>query len=321
MSLGKAKMAIFGVVEKNTINKILCVAPLLSSVLLSGCDWAKASDVITQNQAPTNQVVINAQFWGEASQSSTIIGRTTPNSEIDAGGIITKADNDGYFVFGFDRDAPETMTITITAPDKHSTSRIFKIQKREYKITTVNGLPAATINPPPEAMAKIQTDSALKQQAFDSKDQEVKGYLEVFKWPLANIVVTSPWGAQRTLNGNMQRPHYGLDLAAPTGTPILAPASGRVVLAQAGMHYEGGMVAIDHGQGLITNYLHMSKITAQAGQIVKAGDKIGEVGKEGRATGPHLCWRMRWRGRQLDPSLMTKAKEDLPTNIEALALK
>lgn len=298
------------------------IAPLLllAPIMLNGCEWANAGDIAARDEAG-NHSVVNVQFWGNARQSATIMGKTEPNSEIDAGGIITKADENGYFVFGFDRDAPETMTITVTTPDKHSTSRVFKIAKREYDVAVVNGLPPQTVNPPPEAMAKIQADSAIKQTAFNSQEKELKGFMETFRWPLDKVLVTSNWGAQRSLNGNLQRPHYGVDLAGALGTPIYAPASGRVVLAQAGMFYEGGMVGIDHGQGLITNYLHMSKIVVQPGQVVHKGDKIGEIGKEGRATGPHLCWRMRWRGRQLDPSALTKEKPDLATNIDSLALK
>jgi murein DD-endopeptidase MepM/ murein hydrolase activator NlpD len=73
------------------------------------------------------------------------------------------------------------------------------------------------------------------------------------------------------------------------------------------MHFEGGMVAIDHGQGLITTYLHQSALAVEVGQRVTPGTLIGYVGSKGRATGPHLCWRMRWRGRNLDPSLRVRS--------------
>lgn len=304
------------VLKKCAISMLVLSCPFI----LNGCDWANASVINSQNEeAP--QIIIPVKFWGNAVQSATVWGKTLANAEIDVGGIKTHADENGDFVFGFDRDAPGTVTVTITTKEGHSTSRIFKVEKREYKVAQVNGLPPATVNPPPEALAKIERDSALKQQAFVSQDLEVKGFLEQFRWPLDVVRITSPWGAQRSLNGNLQRPHYGIDLGGDIGTPIYAPASGRIVLAQAGMHFEGGMVGIDHGQGLITNYLHMSKIHVTSGQLVKKGDKIGEIGKEGRATGPHLCWRMRWRGRQLDPSYMTKPHEELPTNIDNLSLK
>ncbi|KAF0184324.1 MAG: peptidase M23 [Hyphomonadaceae bacterium] len=281
--------------------KVSALLALFACLGLSACDWAKA-DPIAPKAAEVPEVLFS--LFGELQQSATLVGKTEPMAHIDAAGISTTADASGMFVFGLDRDAPETAIISVTTIDGRTLSKTYHIEKREYRVSVVNGLPPATINPPPEAMAKIQRDSAIKQQAFHSQDTEMKGFATQFRWPLENVRVTSPWGAQRSLNGALQRPHYGIDLGGTTGTPILAPAQGKVVLAQSGMHFEGAMVGIDHGQGLITNYLHMSKIDVAVGQIVSAGDKIGEIGAEGRATGPHLCWRMRWRGRQLDPSKM-----------------
>ena len=157
--------------------------------------------------------------------------------KIDAAGIETEADERGMFVFGLDRDAPQLATITVKSSDGRTVSRELQIEKREYRVTEVNGLPQATVNPPPEALAIIQRDSALKQQAFSSRATELHGFEEQFSWPLQVIRVTSSWGAQRKLNGDSQRPHYGIDLGASTGTPIFAPAEGRVILAQTGMHF------------------------------------------------------------------------------------
>lgn len=292
----------------------MAMAPLLAIGTLNACDWAKAATIAeqvahanTNNPNETNtptsvRPTPSLTLRGEAKQSAIIIGKTEPFSKIDAGGIDTEADANGDFVFGLDRDAPSLVTITATAPDGRTISRELQIAKRQYRVTVVNGLPPATVNPPPEAMERIAADSATKQQAFSSRANDVFGFKEQFAWPLQTVRVTSNWGAQRKLNGEGQRPHYGIDLGGARGTPIYAPASGRVILAQTGMHFEGGMVAIDHGQGLISVYLHQSRVLATVGQIVAKGDKIGEIGAEGRATGPHLCWRMRWRGRQVDPS-------------------
>lgn len=291
--------------ELKGARKSLALAMLsCAPIFLNSCDGAVALSV--GNETQVQKYVVPLEIYGFAMQSGTIVGKTVPFSKIDAGGINTSADKDGDFVFGFDRDAPKTVTLVVTTPNGHSVSKIFNPEKRDYKVSEVNGLPPATINPPPEAMAIIERDSALKQKAFISLSEDPKGFLQPFIWPLKSIRVTSPWGAQRSLNGNLQRPHYGIDLGAPLGTNVYAPATGRVVLAQSGMHYEGGMISIDHGQGLITNYLHLSKIVVRPGDVLQQGQKIGEVGKEGRANGPHLCWRMRWKGRQLDPSMMVK---------------
>lgn len=122
--------------------------------------------------------------------------------------------------------------------------------------------------------------------------------------PLKTWRLSARFGGQRILNGLPQTPHFGSDLAAPSGSPIMAPADGVVALSNPAMHFEGGLTMIDHGQGLIAVYLHQSRLDVRAGDVVKQGQVIGAVGMTGRATGPHLCWRMRWRGRNLDPMLM-----------------
>ncbi|MEN9855738.1 MAG: hypothetical protein RLZZ157_864 [Pseudomonadota bacterium] len=242
-------------------------------------------------------------FSGSARQSGVIIGTTVAGATIDAAGIATQADAQGRFVIGFDRDAPPTATITASLGTR-SVTRLISVAPRAYQVRNISGLPNATVNPPPEALARIEREAALKARAFASQDDRAQGYLERFKWPLKEVRVTSPWGAVRQLNGALQRPHYGIDLGGAIGTPIYAPASGVVIMAEPDFHFEGGIIAIDHGQGLISIYLHQSKLLAKVGQRVAAGTEIGAIGDKGRATGPHLCWRLRWRGRQLDPSLM-----------------
>ena len=129
-----------------------------------------------------------------------------------------------------------------------------------------------------------------------------------FILPLKSFRLSGHFGGQRILNGVPKRPHYGDDMAAPVGTPIYAPAAALVCFAETGLHFEGGLTLLDHGQGLITAYLHQSKVLVTKGDTVAQGQVIGAVGKEGRATGPHLCWRMKWHGRNLDPMLMVGVK-------------
>ncbi|WGM38438.1 M23 family metallopeptidase [Caulobacter sp. NIBR1757] len=157
----------------------------------------------------------------------------------------------------------------------------------------------------PALLARLKAQNELKLAALASRI-DTEDFRRGFSMPLParSWRRTGRFGGQRILNGEAKRPHYGTDLAAPKGTAILAPAGGIVSMAQTGMHFEGGLTMIDHGQGLVSIYLHQSRILAQAGQRVERGTKIGEVGATGRATGPHLCWRMTWRGRHLDPMLM-----------------
>ena len=268
--------------------------------LSSGCDRAFAHSPESQHSP------LPFSFSGTPQQSDLVIGTTVPGAQIDASGITTNADSDGRFVMGFDRDAPSQALITISLGATIARFGL-DVAPRAYPVTSVSGLPSATIDPPAEALARIEADAALKRQAFDSNNPIARGFEEAFRWPLDDVRITSPWGATRMLNGKSQRPHFGIDLGAPRGTPIYAPASGFVVLAEPDMHFEGGMVAIDHGQGLITTYLHQSALAVEVGQRVTPGTLIGYVGSKGRATGPHLCWRMRWRGRNLDPSLRVRS--------------
>lgn len=243
---------------------------------------------------------------GRFVQGGHVIGRTWPRALIFVDGeSLTAAAADGVFIVGFDRDAPASVRIEARAGGR-TAGRTLDIARGQFPSTSVNGLPPSTVEPSdPELLARIRREVALKTEGFASRI-DADHFRDGFDWPVEGFRVTSLWGSQRILNGTPARPHYGIDLAVPQGTVIRAPAAGRVTLAQSGLHFEGGLVLIDHGQGLITAYLHQSRLEVAAGQDVRGGDPIGRVGMTGRATGPHLCWRMKWRDRNLDPSLLVK---------------
>lgn len=245
---------------------------------------------------------LEVRVEGVPRQSGLLIVRTAPGAAGSFGDLNVRADANGVILLGLDRDAPPRMTLTLQGPDGARATRTLDVAPRTYVTRRVDGVPASRIDPPDAEAARIQREVALKNRAFASR-AEAAGFLERFTWPIQATRVTSPWGAQRILNGTAQRPHYGVDIAGPIGTPIRAPASGVVIIAEPDMFFEGGMVSIDHGQGLITSYLHMSRVDAAVGQVVARGSPLGAVGAKGRATGPHLCWRMRWRGKQVDPTL------------------
>ncbi|MDP1913400.1 M23 family metallopeptidase [Brevundimonas sp.] len=244
---------------------------------------------------------------GRFVQGGHTLGRTWPRALIFVDGeSLTAASADGWFIIGFDRDAAASVQIEARLGDR-AVRRTLDIARGQFPSTSVSGLPPSTVEPSdPELLARIQREIVLKTEGFASRI-DADHFRDGFDWPLEGFRVTSRWGSQRILNGTPARPHYGIDLAAPQGTVIRAPAAGRVALAQPGLHFEGGLVLIDHGQGLITAYLHQSRIDVAAGQELRRGDPIGRVGMTGRATGPHLCWRMKWRDRNLDPSLLVKA--------------
>lgn len=237
-------------------------------------------------------------------QGGFALGRTWPRALVFVDGeALSAASASGAFIVGFDRDAPSSVQIEARAGGR-SARRTLDIARGAFPSTSVNGLPPSTVEPSdPALLARIQAEVAIKTEAFASRTDD-DAFRDGFVWPLESYRVTSRWGSQRVLNGTPARPHYGIDLAAPQGSPIRAPAAGKVVMARPGMHFEGGLVLLDHGQGAITAYLHQSRIEVAVGQTVARGDLLGRVGMTGRATGPHLCWRMKWRDRNMDPSLL-----------------
>lgn len=256
-----------------------------------------------QAQGPLQMTVNGA--WR---QGGFVYGRTAPRALIFVDGeALTTASINGLFVIGFDRDATGDVVIEARA-NGQSVRRTITVAPHTFPSTSINGLPPSTVDPTdPALLALIREQVALKTEGFASR-VDGDDFKNGFVWPLETYRITSQWGSQRVLNGTPARPHYGVDMAAPSGTAIRAPADGKVSFSRSGMHFEGGMTLIDHGQGLITCYLHQSRLDVTAGQSVKRGDAIGRIGMTGRATGPHLCWRMKWRDRNMDPSLMVGAR-------------
>ena len=245
---------------------------------------------------------------GVFQQGGALLCQTLPDALIKVGGLDIHADQNGRAIIGLDRDAgaKETLTVYANGDDLALTKETFNIAPREYNIQRIDGLPPSQVSTFTEAQLKhIRAASARKKVGFRSRVDEM-GFADGFIYPLKTFKKTSPFGAQRILNGEPKNPHYGVDIAAPKGTPIYAPADGIVSLADANLYFEGQMVMIDHGQGLNSLYLHMSEIDVKAGQKVTRGEQIGAVGSTGRSTGPHLCWRLKWRNRNLDPELLTK---------------
>ncbi|MDP6175772.1 MAG: M23 family metallopeptidase, partial [Rhodospirillales bacterium] len=128
-------------------------------------------------------------------------------------------------------------------------------------------------------------------------------FLSGFAWP-AKGRISGVYGSRRILNGKPRRPHFGLDLAAPEGTAVLAPADGVVRFAHPGMFFNGKTIILDHGLGLSTAYLHLSAVLVEPGQAVKKGQIIAKVGATGRVTGAHLHWGLRLGATELDPQLL-----------------
>ena len=242
---------------------------------------------------------------GRFVQSGYAIGQTAPGGELWVDGVLRgPVARNGSFYVGFDRDAPASSTIEIRHGGDTQKMPPVIIAPTTYDIQRVDGLPQDTVTPAdPALLERIKREAALKNEAFTSR-LDADYFRGGFQWPLEHFVVSGHFGNQRVLNGTPASPHMGFDMAAPTGTPIHAPQKGLVVLSETDLFYEGGLLLVDHGQGLISMYLHQSRVIARKGDLVEAGQVIGEVGAKGRATGPHLCWRLKWTDRHMDPSLM-----------------
>lgn len=179
-------------------------------------------------------------------------------------------------------------------------SAAFEVQPKARGESRVTGVADNQVNPGPEEMARIERETPRIRMALDRFTDQA-AVAVTFALPV-RAPESTPFGLRRWFNGEERRPHAGLDLAAAAGTPILAPARG-VVIDVGEFFFNGNTVFIDHGQGLVTMYNHLSRIDAAPGQAVEAGTVIGAVGKTGRATGPHLHFGVTLNGTSVDPKL------------------
>ncbi|MBI1260687.1 MAG: peptidoglycan DD-metalloendopeptidase family protein [Rhizobiales bacterium] len=241
---------------------------------------------------------------GTPEQGALMIGQTEPGAKVTIDGRSLMVSQKGYFAFGFDRDHGPKATLVVTTPDGVSETKSLAVAARDYDIQRINGIAPKYVSPPAETLKRIAKEREMKKRARPA-DTPADWFAETFIWP-AKGPISGVYGSQRIFNGEPRRPHFGLDIAAPKGAPVVAPADGIVRLANPDMYFEGGLVFIDHGQGVSTYYMHLSKIDVKPGQSVRQGDVIGAVGSTGRATGPHLHWGMSWLGTPLDPQLMVK---------------
>jgi murein DD-endopeptidase MepM/ murein hydrolase activator NlpD len=280
---------------------LLCLAAA-GAALAALPAWAQtAADPLSGEDVHREPFGLKGRFV----QSGYAIGQTRPGGILWVDGIQRgPVGDDGTFFIGFDRDAPANSTIEIHRGDDQVEKAMIPVAATTYDIQRVDGLPQDTVTPAdPALLARIKREAALKAEAFTSR-LDAEYFRGGFQWPLDHFIVSGHFGNQRVLNGTPASPHMGFDMAAPTGTPIHAPQKGLVVLSETDLFYEGGLLLVDHGQGLISMYLHQSRVIARKGDVVEAGQVIGEVGAKGRATGPHLCWRLKWTDRHMDPSLM-----------------
>ena len=241
---------------------------------------------------------------GPRTQGALLRGRVAPGSAVEFDGAPVRVSEDGWFLIGFGRDAPPEATLEVSYPDGRRERQVLAVKPREYRIQRIDGLPERKVTPRSEEdLARIAADVALVKEARRTDDTRTD-FLDGFRWPLKGRI-TGVYGSQRILNGEPRRPHFGIDIAAPTGTKVLAPAGGVVTLAHPDMFFSGGTLIVDHGHGLSSAFLHLSRILVEKGERVAQGQPIAEVGSSGRSTGAHLDWRINLFSRRLDPALLT----------------
>lgn len=239
---------------------------------------------------------------GELTQGAIVIGQTEPQARVRLDGEPVRVGPEGHFVIGFDRDAPNGHSLAVILPDGLRLERELEIARRNYDIQHIDGLQPEQVTPPPEAIERILRDVETVKRARE-RDDPRQDFLQDFQWPVAGRI-TGVYGSQRVLNGEPKRPHYGIDIAAPAGTVVRAPAAGIVTVAEPDMYYSGGTVLLDHGHGLSSAFLHLRKLDVEVGQRLEQGERLGEVGATGRSTGAHLDWRMNLFDRRLDPRFL-----------------
>ena len=239
---------------------------------------------------------------GSAQQGGLMIYQTERDSLVHLDDKPIFVDENGYFVVGFHRDDADTQTLKIERPDGNITRHHITPETRAYQTQRINGLAGKYVTPPQKLLDRIKAD---REAVYLARQQpgHASAFLQTgFNWPLAGQI-TGVYGSQRILNGQPRQPHFGIDIAAPTGTPITAPAAGTVTMVR-DLYYTGWTVIITHGHYISSTYSHLEKVSVSKGQNVKSGDQIGLVGSTGRSTGPHLDWRFNWREKRLDPALL-----------------
>ncbi|MDR3385844.1 MAG: M23 family metallopeptidase [Rudaea sp.] len=238
-------------------------------------------------------------------QGQLVIGHAPAGSIVQFAGRRLRVGTDGTFVFGLDRDAPAHVPLHVRYSNGKANTLSLAVEKREYRIERVEGLPQKTVTPDPATAARIEREQARVAEAR-KRDDAREDFLHGFALPVQGARISGVYGSQRIDNGTPKAPHMGLDMAVPAGTPIHAPAAGIVTFAEPDLVLTGGTVLLDHGYGLSSSFLHMSKLDVKVGDRVQPGQVIGEVGMTGRATGPHAHWGFNWFEVRLDPALLAK---------------
>ena len=248
------------------------------------------------------------ELTGPQRQGGLLAGVIEPGGQVEAFGQRIPVDESGRFVLGLGRDAPASVRLRVTTAAGEVREHTLSVAPRDYEIQRIDGLPANQVSPDAETLARIRADAARVREARRRRIDE-RHFDAGWIWPLTGPI-SGVYGSQRILNGKPRQPHYGIDIARATGTPVRAPSDGVVTLAAEDLFFSGGTLIVDHGQGLSSSFLHLSRIRVEPGDVVRQGEVIAEVGATGRVTGAHLDWRMNWFDQRIDPSLLVPPMQE-----------
>lgn len=232
-------------------------------------------------------------------QGRLVFGRADPACRIRVGERELRVSPEGHFAFGIGRDAAGEVEIGVTDAEGRQATTTHAIGTRRFAIQRIDGVPPAMVEPPPEIAARIARERAAIA-TVRTRDDDRADFATPFVWPVRGRI-SGVYGSQRIFNGVPRAPHMGLDIAAPTGTPIVAPAPGLVTFVQPDQYLNGGIVVLDHGHGVSSTFIHMHRIDVAVGDRLAPGDPVGQVGATGRTTGPHLHWGLNWFDVPVDP--------------------
>ncbi len=278
---------------------------MILRLLVAACLALSASTLpAAAEQLPVSPAAVDSAvvFPATVSQGALVIGKVPPGSEVRYGDRILRVSGYGSVVFGVGRDETGPLRLDIVRPDGAAERVAVTVTPRDWPVEHVNGVPPRTVNPPAAIAERIKREQA-KVTAARLRDDPRPDFAQAFQWPVQGRI-SGRFGNGRVYNGQPGSGHSGMDIAAPSGTPVRAPAAGVITFAAPDLYLTGGTLLLDHGFGISSNFLHLSRIDVEDGDRVEQGQVIAAVGATGRATGPHLHWGMNWFDVRVDPLLV-----------------
>ncbi len=277
----------------------LVVAALFAAVCAGWIPLVAAQDAASAVPVPQEERVV---FPASVSQGALVFGKVPPGSRVTYRERALRTTGYGTVVLGVGRDETGPLRLEVATPSGRTESVSIAVTPRDWPVERIDGVPPKTVNPPPAIAARIEREQA-QVTAARLRDDARADFALPFQWPVQGRI-SGRFGNARVYNGQPGAGHSGMDIAAPNGTPVKAPVGGIVTFAAPDLYLTGGTVLLDHGHGVSSNFLHLSRLDVKVGDRVEPGQVIGAVGATGRATGPHLHWGMNWFDVRIDPLLV-----------------